>query len=75
MIVGTIYNLLYPIAIIYGIFEIIVAGYKIMRSEGEPKSLSEAKEHLTNSIIGVIFVILGVVILRIIISSFLGQSV
>jgi hypothetical protein len=74
-IVGKIYNLLYPIAIIYGILQIIVAGYKIMRSEGEPKTLSEAKEHLTDSIVGIVFIILAVVILKIIIKSFLYQDV
>jgi hypothetical protein len=72
VIVGKIYNLLYPIVIIYGILEIVIAGYRIMISEGEPKALSEAKEHLTSSIIGIIFVILAVVILKIIINMFLG---
>jgi hypothetical protein len=73
--IGSIYNLMYPVAITYGILEIIFAGYKIMSSEGEPKALSEAKEHLTSSIIGIIFVILAVVILRIVIKIFLGQDV
>ena len=73
--VGRIYNLLYPIAITYGTFQIIIAGYRIMISEGEPKKLSEAKEHLTDSIVGIIFVILGIVILRVIIKSFLYQDV
>jgi len=71
---GAIYNLLYPIAIIYGIFEIVVAGYRIMKSEGEPNTLRDAKEHLTNAIIGVIFVILAVVILKVIIKTFLWQD-
>lgn len=70
-IVGKAYNLLYPIAIIYGILQIVFSGYLIMMSEGEPKALSSAKEHLTSSIIGIIFVILAVVILKIIISTFL----
>jgi hypothetical protein len=69
--IGGFYNVLYPIAIIYGVVEIIFAGYKIMRSEGEPKALSEAKEHLTNSIVGVIFVILAIVILKIVLYMFI----
>ena len=74
-VIGGVYNLLYPVAILYGILQIIFAGYKIMRSEGEPKAMSDAKEHLTSSIVGVIFVILAVVILRIVIKVFLGQDV
>ena len=73
-VVGDIYNVLYPIAIIYGIFQIVISGYKIMASEGEPKKLDEAKQHLTDSIIGVIFVILAVVILRIIIKAFFDMD-
>ena len=74
-VTGGVYNLLYPVAILYGILQIIFAGYSIMKSEGEPKAMGEAKEHLTSSIIGIIFVILAVVILRIVIKIFLGQDV
>lgn len=73
-ITGLIYNILFPIAIIYGVFEIIVAGYRIMTSEGEPRKLDDAKAHLTDSLVGVLFVVLAVVILRIIIKSFLAQD-
>ncbi|GEM_PF-5718759 len=74
-ILGSIYNLLYPVAITYGILQIIFAGYRIMKSEGEPKAMAEAKEHLTDSIIGIVFVILAVIILRVIIKSFFGSIV
>ena len=73
-IVGLVYNLLYPIAILYGVFEIIIAGYGIMKSEGEPRALADAKAHLTDSIIGVLFVMLAAVILKVIMKSFLGQD-
>jgi hypothetical protein len=74
-IAGDIYNLIYPIAIFYGVFEIIVAGYRIMKSEGEPKALMDAKAHLTDSIIGIIFVMLAAVILKVIMKSFLSQDI
>jgi len=74
-ILGTVYDLLYPVAITYGIFEIIIAGYRIMKSEGEPKAMSEAKEHLTNSVVGILFVILAVIILRVIIRSFFSLNI
>lgn len=69
-----IYNLLFPLAIIYGALEIIVAGYKIMKSEGEPKALTDAKQHLTDTVTGIIFLILALIILRVIVKSFLGQD-
>jgi hypothetical protein len=71
---GMIYNLLFPIAIVYGVFEIIIAGYRIMTSEGDPRKLEDAKAHLTDSIVGILFVMLAVTILRVIIKSFLGQT-
>jgi len=74
-LIGDIYNILFPIAIVYGVFEIIVAGYKIMQSQGEPRTLDDAKQHLTDSLIGIVFVILAVVILRAIIKTFLGQEI
>jgi len=46
-----------------------------MKSEGEPKAMSEAKEHLTNSIVGILFVILAVIILRVIIRSFFSLNI
>jgi hypothetical protein len=73
-ITGDIYNLIYPVAILYGVFEIIIAGYRIMKSEGEPKALMDAKSHLTDSIIGIIFVMLAAVILKVIMKSFLAQD-
>jgi phosphatidylglycerophosphatase A len=73
-LIGAIYNLLFPVAIVYGVLEIIIAGYKIMTSEGEPRKLDDAKAHLTDSIVGILFVMLAVTILRIIIKTFLGQD-
>ena len=74
-IIGLLYNILYPVAIIYGILQIILAGYGIMKSEGNPKVLDTAKENLTSSIIGVLFVMLAVIILRIIIKAFLYNDI
>lgn len=73
-VVGGIYNLIYPIAIVYGVLEIIIAGYGIMKSEGEPRALGDAKAHLTDSIVGVLFVMLAAVILKVIMKSFLAQD-
>jgi hypothetical protein len=72
---GTFYNFAYPIVIFYGIFQIIYAGYRIMKSEGEPNTLNDAKKHLTDSIIGIIFVILAIVILKLVVKNFLSIDI
>lgn len=71
---GQIYNIGYPLAITLGVFFIVWEGYRIIMSEGEPNKLDDAKEGLTAAIVGTLFVILAIVILRIIIGSFLRSS-
>lgn len=48
------------------IFRIIYAGYQMMTAAGNPEHLQEAKETLTAAIIGLLFIIFSVVILRVI---------
>lgn len=58
-----------PIVVILGIFQIVLKGYKIMTSQGDPTALQEGKEGLTSAIIGLIFVLMAVSILRVIIKA------
>ncbi len=62
-------GIMIPIIIIVGIFIIILAGYKIMTSQGNPQELQTGKENLTSAIIGLIFVLMAVSILRVIIKA------
>lgn len=45
---------------------IIISGYKILSSQGNPEALKGAREQLTAAIVGLLFIILALVILQII---------
>lgn len=62
-------GIMLPIVIIVGMFIIILAGYKILTSQGNPQELQTGKENLTSAIIGLIFVLMAVSILRVIIKA------
>jgi len=58
-----------PLTIIVGLFIIVLAGYKILTSQGNPQELQTGKDNLTSAIIGLIFVLMAVSILRVIIKA------
>ncbi len=62
-------GIMLPIVIIVGMFIIVLAGYKILTSQGNPQELQTGKENLTSAIIGLIFVLMAVSILRVIIKA------
>jgi hypothetical protein len=74
-LLAAIYRLLFPIGIVLGVFFIVLAGYKIMVSEGNPQKVKEGQEELTAAVLGTLFILLSVVLLRIIIKSILGVTV
>ncbi len=45
---------------------IIIAGYKLMASQGDAEKVKEARESLTSAIVGLLFIIFSLVILQII---------
>jgi len=51
---------------------IIISGYKFMISQGNPEALKDAQEQLTSAIVGLLFIILSFVILRVIGIDILG---
>ena len=71
-IVSRVYNLLYPAVILFGILMIVRSGYCFMTSQGNPGKTKECQEQLSAAIIGILFVLLSVVIIRVIIGSILG---
>lgn len=66
---GIINGIMIPLTIILGLFIIVLAGYKILTSQGNPQELQTGKENLTSAIIGLIFVLMAVSILRVIIKA------
>ena len=65
----TITGILLPLAVILGMGLIVRNGYRLMTSQGDPTKLQEGKEGLTSAIIGLIFILMAVSILRVIIKA------
>lgn len=65
----TISGMLLPLGIILGMILIIGNGYKLMTSQGDPTKLQEGKDGLTSAIIGLLFILMAVSILRVIIKA------
>lgn len=73
-LLGTIFGVLYPVGIAIGVIFNVKAGYCYMTSEGEPQKLKDCSEQLTHAILGTLFILLSIVILRVIINTILGVS-
>jgi len=74
-ILGPVTKMLYYGGLAIGVFFIILAGYKLMVSEGDPQRTKAAQEQLTSAIIGIIFILLSVTILRVIINQIIGENI
>ena len=69
-----IYKVLLPISIILGLFLIVLNGYGILTSEGDPRKVQTAKENLTSAILGLVFVLCALAIYRVVVTSFFDVS-
>lgn len=72
VLITSFFKVAFPIAIILGFLNIILAGYTLMTSEGDPRKTNEGKEKLGAAITGLLFVLLTIGILRIIIGTLIG---
>lgn len=61
-------KILYYGGLFIGMAFIVVAGYTLMTSEGNPQKTQEGQEQLTAAILGIAFILLSSAILRVIIS-------
>jgi hypothetical protein len=68
-----IHSLLFPVAILIGFFLTARCGYVLMTSQGNPEKVRDGKECFTSAIIGLVFVLISVGILRVIIGSLIGN--
>jgi hypothetical protein len=71
-ILGAVSGLLFPIGLALGLFFIVKAGYTYMTSQGNPEMTKKAQEDLTAAIVGIVFILLSVTILRVIMKSVIG---
>lgn len=56
-LIGTIIGVLTAVAAIWFIFQFIIAGYQWIQSGGEKSNLEQARDKITNSLIGLILVV------------------
>jgi hypothetical protein len=69
-LVQTIVNIALPLAGAAALVLLIIAGYKMISSQGNPEKLNDAKEVATNAIIGLVFILLSVGILVLVANVF-----
>ena len=65
-LVSDIFGILLGISGGIAIVIIIIAGYRMMFAQGDPEKLQGARESITSAIIGLLFIIFSVIILRVI---------
>jgi hypothetical protein len=67
---GNVISIALPLAGLATVILLVIAGYKMVSSQGNPDKLKEAKEMITNAIIGLVFILLSVSILGLISNVF-----
>ncbi|MGI5841395.1 MAG: hypothetical protein ACOX6N_04210 [Patescibacteria group bacterium] len=70
-IISTVISLLTVAAVIYFVFQIIIAGYTFISSEGDKNKIDAARKSLTYSVLGLVLVIVSVGIASLV-ASLLG---
>jgi len=73
-IVSSIINIATPVAVIAVVLLLVYGGFMMMSSKGDPDKLQEAKQIITNAIIGFVVILLCVAIL-LLISNTLGLKI
>lgn len=64
--IGTIFSIILSIAGVAAVVLLLVAGYQIMLSSGDKQKIQAARETISSTLIGLIFIILSLVILQVI---------
>ncbi|KKS34606.1 MAG: hypothetical protein UV00_C0007G0020 [candidate division WWE3 bacterium GW2011_GWF1_42_14] len=73
-LLAPIFKILFYTGVFVGILGIIYSGYLLIASEGDPGRVKEGKDQFTAAILGTLFVLLSVFILRVIINNILGVN-
>lgn len=71
---SSIISVAIPLAVVSVFVLLSFAAFKLMTSQGNPDKLKEAKDQITNAIIGFLFIILSVAILMLL-SNILGINI
>ncbi|MBT6401165.1 hypothetical protein HN803_05835 [candidate division WWE3 bacterium] len=73
-LITRIFDFVFPLAVIIGFVRIVLAGYAMMTSQGDPAKVGEAKENLTAAITGMLFILFSIAILRIIVVNLITDG-
>lgn len=65
-LVENIYNFAFPLAVFVSFVLLVYGAYKLITSGGDPDRLNEAREIITNAILGVLMIGLGIGVLYVI---------
>lgn len=65
-LIQTLFGLILSISGGIALLLIIISGYRVLSSQGNPEALKGAREQLTSAIVGLLFIILSLVILQVI---------
>lgn len=65
-VIQTLITVLFVFGIIFFVFQIIMSGYKMMSSQGDPKKTEEAQHSLTSSLVGLVIIFSIFVILKLV---------
>jgi len=71
-LLSPIFKILFYAGIFIGFLGIIYSGYLFISSEGDPGRVKEGREQFTAAVLGSLFVLLSVFIIRVIINEILG---
>jgi hypothetical protein len=71
-LLSNVFNILLLVGLAFGVLFVVKAGYTLKTSEGHPDKTRQGKEELTAAVMGMLFIGLSLVILRIIIGVLLG---
>ena len=73
-LISTITGIAIPLSVICAVLLLVYGGFMLMSSQGDPDKLQEAKQIITNAIIGFVVILLSVAIL-LLISNTLGLNI
>lgn len=71
-IITVVFRLVLSISGVLAVFLIIMSGYKLTSSRGNPEQVQQAREQFTSAIIGLLFLVFSLVILQLIGTDILG---
>ena len=70
-VISSVLSVFFIVAVLYFAWFFIMAGYHLIDSRGDPKHLEQAREQLTNSLIGLVIVLSVFAIIKFV-GHFLG---